>query len=98
MKVPLRSPFIILFSTDLLDNGHRHKSLCDDNDFKVSEFGGVHEIARKLNTSEQTGLPGDNSDLEHRRDYFGSNTIPPKPAKTFLAVILICKVAKYFTF
>ncbi|XP_023334000.1 plasma membrane calcium-transporting ATPase 1 isoform X2 [Eurytemora carolleeae] len=54
---------------------------------RVSEFGGVHEIARKLNTSEQTGLPGDNSDLEHRRDYFGSNTIPPKPAKTFLALV-----------
>ena len=52
----------------------------------MSEYGGVHEIARKLNTSEQTGLAGDNSDLEHRRDYFGSNTIPPKPAKTFLAV------------
>ena len=77
-------------STDLLDNGH--KRLSEDIDLKVSEFGGVHEIARKLNTSEQTGLAGDNSDLEHRRDYFGSNTIPPKPAKTFLAVV------KYFTF
>jgi len=54
---------------------------------RVSEYGGVHEIARKLNTSEQTGLSGDESDLEHRRDYFGSNTIPPKPPKSFLALV-----------
>ena len=46
----------------------------------------MHEIARKLNTSEATGLSGEKSDLEHRRDYFGSNTIPPKPPKTFLEV------------
>ena len=53
---------------------------------QVSEYGGVHEIARKLNTSEGTGLSGEKSDLEHRRDYFGSNIIPPKPPKTFLQV------------
>ncbi len=46
----------------------------------------MHEIARKLNTSEAGGLSGDKSDLEHRRDYFGSNVIPPKPPKTFLQV------------
>ena len=54
---------------------------------RVSEYGGVHEIARKLNTSEQTGLGGEESDLEHRRDYFGSNTIPPKPPKTFWSLV-----------
>lgn len=54
---------------------------------KVAEYGGVHEIARKLNTSEATGLSGDKSDLEHRRDYFGSNVIPPKPPKTFLQLV-----------
>jgi len=54
---------------------------------RVSEYGGVHEIARKLNTSEATGLSGEKSDLEHRRDYFGSNTIPPKPPKTFLELV-----------
>ena len=53
---------------------------------RIAEYGGVQEIARKLNTTEQTGLLGERSDLEHRRDYFGSNTIPPKPPKTFLAV------------
>ena len=53
---------------------------------KVQDFGGVHEIARKLNTSEASGLSGEKSDLEHRQDVFGSNTIPPKPPKTFLEV------------
>jgi len=54
---------------------------------KVQEFGGVHEIARKLNTSEAAGLSGEKGDLEHRQDVFGSNTIPPKPPKTFLELV-----------
>jgi len=54
---------------------------------KVNEYGGVHEIARKLGTSENTGLTGEKSDVEHRRDVFGSNTIPPKPPKTFLMLV-----------
>ena len=55
---------------------------------KVTDLGGNTEIARKLNTSPSAGLNGDSSDLEHRRDVFGSNTIPPKPPKTFLMVSL----------
>jgi len=54
---------------------------------RVAEYGSVQEIMRKLNTTEATGLLGEKSDLEHRRDYFGSNTIPPKPPKTFLALV-----------
>jgi len=54
---------------------------------KVQEFGGVHEIARKLNTSEAGGLSGEKGDLEHRQDVFGSNTIPPKPPKTFWQLV-----------
>ena len=53
---------------------------------KIEELGGSTELARKLNTSVSAGLGGDRSDLEHRRDVFGSNTIPPKPPKTFLQV------------
>jgi Ca2+ transporting ATPase len=34
-----------------------------------------------------TGLSGSLQDLEHRRETFGSNTIPPKPPKTFLQLI-----------
>ena len=33
------------------------------------------------------GTRGDKSDLEARRDVFGSNTIPPKPPKTFLQLV-----------
>ena len=33
-----------------------------------------------------SGLSGEKGDLEHRQDVFGSNTIPPKPPKTFLEV------------
>lgn len=53
---------------------------------KIEALGGSSEVARKLNTSPSSGLSGDRSDLEHRRDVFGSNTIPPKPPKTFLQV------------
>jgi len=54
---------------------------------KVLELGGVHEVARRLNTSEASGLSGEKGDLEHRQDVFGSNTIPPKPPKTFLELV-----------
>ena len=53
---------------------------------KIEDLGGSTEVARKLNTSVSAGLSGDRLDLEHRRDVFGSNTIPPKPPKTFLEV------------
>ena len=33
------------------------------------------------------GLSGDKGELEHRRDVFGSNTIPPRPPKTFLELV-----------
>jgi Cation transport ATPase len=33
------------------------------------------------------GLSGSKGDLEHRRDTFGSNVIPPKPPKTFLQLV-----------
>ena len=33
------------------------------------------------------GLSGNSEDLQHRKDTFGSNTIPPKPAKTFWMLI-----------
>lgn len=34
-----------------------------------------------------TGLSGNPVDLEHRRQTFGSNVIPPKPPKTFLMLM-----------
>ena len=54
---------------------------------KIANLGGSAEIARKLNTSAKSGLNDDLEDLEHRRDVFGSNVIPPKPPKTFLQLM-----------
>lgn len=34
-----------------------------------------------------TGLSGSQVDLEHRRETFGSNSIPPKPPKTFAQLV-----------
>ncbi|PSN47844.1 Plasma membrane calcium-transporting ATPase 2 [Blattella germanica] len=54
---------------------------------KVLEYGGVQEVCKKLYTSPSEGLSGTKVDIEHRRDTFGSNTIPPKPPKTFLQLV-----------
>ncbi|XP_058829245.1 plasma membrane calcium-transporting ATPase 1 isoform X2 [Topomyia yanbarensis] len=53
----------------------------------VNEYGGVHEICRKLYTSPNEGLSGSKADIEHRRETFGSNIIPPKPPKSFLTLV-----------
>ena len=34
-----------------------------------------------------SGLSGSAADIQHRRDTFGSNLIPPKPPKTFLQLV-----------
>lgn len=34
-----------------------------------------------------TGLSGSSADLEHRKETFSSNTIPPKPPKTFMQLV-----------
>uniref|UniRef100_A0A1A9ZJV0 Cation-transporting P-type ATPase N-terminal domain-containing protein n=1 Tax=Glossina pallidipes TaxID=7398 RepID=A0A1A9ZJV0_GLOPL len=54
---------------------------------KISEQGGISEICKKLYTSPNEGLSGSKLDIEHRRETFGSNVIPPKPPKTFLTLV-----------
>ncbi|XP_014227318.1 plasma membrane calcium-transporting ATPase 2 isoform X1 [Trichogramma pretiosum] len=54
---------------------------------KVNSYGGVQEICKKLYTSPSEGLSGSATDMQHRRDTFGSNSIPPKPPKTFLQLV-----------
>ncbi|CAE1239789.1 ATP2B [Acanthosepion pharaonis] len=51
------------------------------------EYGGVLEMCKKLYTSPSEGLSGNPYDLEHRRQVFGSNVIPPKPPKSFLQLV-----------
>ncbi|CAH1153361.1 unnamed protein product [Phaedon cochleariae] len=54
---------------------------------KINELGGTQEICKKLYTSPSEGLSGSQVDLEHRRETFGSNSIPPKPPKTFAQLV-----------
>ncbi|GAB0092104.1 Calcium-transporting ATPase [Sergentomyia squamirostris] len=54
---------------------------------RIHEFGGVQELCKKLYTSANEGLSGSRSDVDHRRETFGSNTIPPKPPKTFMQLV-----------
>ncbi|KAK0168934.1 hypothetical protein PV327_002690 [Microctonus hyperodae] len=54
---------------------------------KINALGGVQEICKKLYTSPSDGLSGSAADIQHRREAFGSNVIPPKPPKTFLQLV-----------
>jgi len=54
---------------------------------QLRQLGGVQEVCKKLYTSPTEGLSGSTKDIEHRRQTFGSNTIPPKPPKTFLRLV-----------
>ena len=64
----------------------------------LHRFGAGHEVVRcctlfgwdqGINCSSFTfpGLSGAKADIEHRRETFGSNVIPPKPPKTFLQLV-----------
>jgi magnesium-transporting ATPase (P-type) len=48
------------------------------------QFGGLNGLAYGLKTNLTDGLPGEEADLQRRRDVFGSNMIPAKKAKSFL--------------
>lgn len=54
---------------------------------RISDFGGIEGIMEKLYTSEDRGLSGNRADVDHRRETFGSNVIPPKPPKTFFQLV-----------
>nr|XP_032524979.1 plasma membrane calcium-transporting ATPase 3 isoform X8 [Danaus plexippus plexippus] len=54
---------------------------------KINALGGPQDLCKKLYTSPTDGLSGSKADLQHRREVFGSNLIPPKPPKTFLTLV-----------
>ncbi|XP_045780108.1 plasma membrane calcium-transporting ATPase 3 isoform X9 [Maniola jurtina] len=54
---------------------------------KINALGGPQDLCKKLYTSPTDGLSGTKADLQHRREVFGSNLIPPKPPKTFLTLV-----------
>lgn len=54
-------------------------------DLKVlREFGGVNAIASALETDLESGVSGDDGDLEKRRAVFGTNTYKKPPSQGFL--------------
>ncbi|KJE96156.1 hypothetical protein CAOG_009997 [Capsaspora owczarzaki ATCC 30864] len=53
-----------------------------------SSYGGVQGIASSLGVpSLESGLAGDDEELERRRRDFGKNFVEPKPPKSFLALV-----------
>lgn len=62
---------------------------------RMADFGGVEGIMEKLYTSADRGLSGSKADVDHRRETFGSNVIPPKPPKTFIQ--LVCEAVQDIT-
>lgn len=62
---------------------------------RMQDFGGIEGIMERLYTSEDKGLSGNKADVEHRRETFGSNVIPPKPPKTFFQ--LVCEAVQDIT-
>ncbi|XP_030743668.1 plasma membrane calcium-transporting ATPase 4 [Echinops telfairi] len=52
-----------------------------------NRYGDVQNFCSRLKTSPVEGLSGNPADLEHRRQVFGQNLIPPKKAKTFLELV-----------
>lgn len=62
---------------------------------RLQEFDGVQGVMERLYTSGDKGLSGSRADVEHRRETFGSNVIPPKPPKTFIQ--LVCEAVQDIT-
>lgn len=62
---------------------------------RIQNFGGIEGIIDKLYSSSDKGLSGNKADIDHRRETFGSNTIPPKPPKTFMQ--LVCEAVQDIT-
>ncbi|KAL3500795.1 hypothetical protein ACH5RR_039888 [Cinchona calisaya] len=49
----------------------------------LQQYGGVKGIAKKLKTSLEKGIHGDETDLLKRKNGFGSNTYPRKKGQSF---------------
>lgn len=59
-----------------------------DHDFSaLQEYGGVKGLAKVLKTDTDRGISGDDADLLHRKNAFGTNTYPPKKGRTFLVFL-----------
>ncbi|GBP65050.1 Plasma membrane calcium-transporting ATPase 1 [Eumeta japonica] len=58
--------------------------------YESTKIADARPPAPTLTTTNKNGAPGlsgSKADLQHRREVFGSNLIPPKPPKTFLTLV-----------
>jgi Ca2+ transporting ATPase len=62
---------------------------------RIQDYGGIDALMERLYTSTDKGLSGHQADIDHRRETFGSNVIPPKPPKTFFQ--LVCEAVQDIT-
>ncbi|XP_064094665.1 plasma membrane calcium-transporting ATPase 2-like isoform X5 [Macrobrachium nipponense] len=51
------------------------------------DFENVEELCKRLRTHPTEGIVKPEESLEHRRDVFGANVIPPKAPKSFLHLV-----------
>ncbi|XP_062018825.1 calcium-transporting ATPase 12, plasma membrane-type [Rosa rugosa] len=54
----------------------------------LKKFGGVTGITTSLETNPEYGLPGNDAEINRRRELFGSNTYPKPPSKGLLYFVL----------
>ena len=60
-------------------------SLTRDHDVaSLERHGGPTGLAQVLKTNVEKGINGDDADIEHRKNIFGSNTYPKKKGRSFL--------------
>ncbi|OAE35985.1 hypothetical protein AXG93_93s1240 [Marchantia polymorpha subsp. ruderalis] len=50
-------------------------------------LGRIHGLAAKLQVTEKRGVSEDETDIQRRKEVFGSNTYPEKPPKGFFAFV-----------
>ena len=72
-------------------NRDQLKALIRDRDSeslsRISEAGGVTEIAKKLNVVVGTGIESARDDLKLRSDLFGFNYVPPPKPRSYLSFL-----------
>lgn len=53
----------------------------------IEQFGGLENIAIRLNTDLKNGIRGDAKDIEERRAEYGKNSFPPPKIKTIWELV-----------
>lgn len=54
---------------------------------RLTQLGGTLELLKKLHSSEDQGIIGNQINIENRRKMFGSNKIPPHVPMSFMRLI-----------